>query len=51
MARISTYNKAVPVVAEDKWIGSDSQNQMRTRNFTAQDVANFINKKGGERKY
>jgi len=48
MARISTYNKAVPVVAEDKWIGSDSQNQMRTRNFTAQDVANFINKKGGE---
>ena len=48
MARISTYDKAVPVVAEDKWIGSDSQNQMRTRNFTAQDVANFINKKGGE---
>ena len=48
MARISTYNKAVPVVAEDKWIGSDSQNQMRTRNFTAQDVADFINKKGGE---
>lgn len=48
MARISTYQKAVPVVAEDKWIGSDSQNQMRTRNFTAQDVADFINKKGGE---
>ena len=48
MARISTYQKAIPVVAEDKWIGSDSQNQMRTRNFTAQDVANFINKKGGE---
>ena len=48
MARISTYDKAVPVVAEDKWIGSDSQNQMRTRNFTAQDVADFINKKGGE---
>tara|TARA_R100000935_G_scaffold27794_1_gene48040 strand:+ start:35 stop:739 length:705 start_codon:yes stop_codon:yes gene_type:complete len=48
MARISSYDKAVPVVAEDKWIGSDSQNQMRTRNFTAQDVANFINKKGGE---
>lgn len=48
MARISTYDIAVPVVAEDKWIGSDSQNQMRTRNFTAQDVADFINKKGGE---
>lgn len=48
MARISTYQKAIPVVAEDKWIGSDSQNQMRTRNFTAQDVADFINKKGGE---
>jgi|TARA_B110000908_G_scaffold163836_1_gene210953 hypothetical protein len=48
MARISTYDKAVPVVAEDKWIGSDSQNRMRTRNFTAQDVADFINKKGGE---
>jgi len=48
MARISTYKKTVPVVAADKWIGSDSQNQMRTRNFTAQDVADFINKKGGE---
>jgi len=48
MARISTYKNATPVVAGDKWIGSDSQNNMETKNFTAQAVANFINKIGGE---
>ena len=48
MARISTYGNASPVVAADKWIGSDSQNNMQTKNFTAQAVADFINKKGGE---
>ena len=31
MARISTYKNATPVVASDKWIGSDSQNNMQTK--------------------
>jgi len=48
MARISTYKNATPVVASDKWIGSDSQNNMETKNFTAQAVADFINKTGGQ---
>ena len=48
MARISTYGNTSPVVAQDKWIGSDSQDNMATKNFTAQAVANFINKTGGE---
>lgn len=48
MARISTYKNATPVVASDKWIGSDSQNNMQTKNFTAQAVADFINKTGGQ---
>jgi len=48
MARISTYKNATPVVATDKWIGSDSQNNNQTKNFTAQAVADFINKIGGQ---
>jgi len=48
MARISTYVKDTNVVGADKWIGSDSQNNFQTKNFTAQDVANFINKKAAE---
>tara|TARA_R110000787_G_scaffold15734_1_gene48602 strand:+ start:2435 stop:3148 length:714 start_codon:yes stop_codon:yes gene_type:complete len=48
MARISTYKNDETVVAEDKWIGSDSQNNMQTKNFTAQSVADFINSIGGE---
>ena len=47
MARISTYKNDVDVVAADKWIGSDSQNNMQTKNFTAGAVAKFINKIGG----
>ena len=46
MARISTYGNTSPVVAQDKWIGSDSQDNMATKNFTAQAVADFINKTG-----
>lgn len=48
MARISTYKNDVDVVAADKWIGSDSQNNMQTKNFTAGAVAKFINKIGGQ---
>ena len=48
MARISSYVDASPVVAADKWIGSDSVNKQQTKNFTAQKVADFINKTGGE---
>lgn len=48
MARISTYVKDTNVVGADKWIGSDSQNNFQTKNFTAADVANFINKTAAE---
>jgi len=48
MARISTYVNDTNVVGADKWIGSDSQNNWQTKNFTAQDVANFINGAGNE---
>ncbi len=48
MARISTYVKDTNIVAADKWIGSDSQNNFQTKNFTAGDVANFINTKGSQ---
>jgi len=48
MARISTYPKDTNVVAADKWIGSDSQNNFETKNFTAGDVAKFINSRGSE---
>jgi|TARA_R110002050_G_scaffold128157_4_gene249379 hypothetical protein len=45
MAKIATYELDTNVVAADKWIGSDSQNSWQTKNFTAGDVADFINKK------
>ena len=48
MARISTYVNDLNVVGGDKWIGSDSQNNFQTKNFTAQSVADFINKKASE---
>ena len=48
MGKISTYITDTNVVGADKWIGSDSQNYWQTKNFTAQDVANFINKVGAE---
>ena len=48
MARISTYVIDQNIVADDKWIGSDSQNNFQTKNFTAGDVAKFINTKASE---
>lgn len=48
MAKISTYPNDTNIVAADKWIGSDSQNSFQTKNFTAGDVAAFINKVASE---
>jgi hypothetical protein len=48
MARIKTYSNDTVVVANDKWIGSDSQARFATKNFTAQSVADFINQKGNQ---
>lgn len=48
MARIKTYSDDTVVVANDKWIGSDSQGNWATKNYTAQSVANFINQKGNQ---
>jgi len=48
MAKIASYEIDVDIVSRDKWIGSDSQNNWRTKNFTAGDVANFINVKSLE---
>tara|TARA_R110000787_G_scaffold60051_2_gene136162 strand:- start:684 stop:1397 length:714 start_codon:yes stop_codon:yes gene_type:complete len=48
MSRISSYVNASPVVAADKWIGTDSVNKGQTKNFTAETVAKFINSFGGE---
>lgn len=42
MARISTYSIDSNVVAQDKWIGTDSNGSI-TKNFTAQSVADFLN--------
>ena len=36
MAKISTYPLSTPIVATDKWIGSDAQ--QATKNFSANAV-------------
>jgi hypothetical protein len=46
MARISTYPIDSNVVGSDKWIGTDSQDNNKTKNFTADSVAAFFNTKG-----
>jgi hypothetical protein len=46
MARISTYPIDSNVVGSDKWIGTDSQDNKKTKNFTADGVAAFFNTKG-----
>ena len=48
MAKIATYVNDTNIVSADKWIGSDSQSNWQTKNFTAGDVAEFINKKATE---
>jgi hypothetical protein len=44
MARISTYSNDTSVVGADKWIGSDSQSSWATKNFTAEAVAEYMNR-------
>jgi len=46
MARISTYPIDSNVVGSDKWIGTDSQDNKKTKNFTADSVAAFFNTRG-----
>jgi hypothetical protein len=41
MAKINTYETSSPVVATDKWIGTDSVGS--TKNFVASDVAEYVN--------
>lgn len=43
MGRISQYVDDTEVVGSDRWIGTDSQSSDRTKNFTAQKVATFLN--------
>jgi|TARA_R110000823_G_scaffold307190_1_gene429784 hypothetical protein len=44
MSKIATYINDDNVVGADKWIGSDSQNQFQTKNFTAEKVAEYLNR-------
>lgn len=43
MARISTYPIDTNLVATDKWIGTDANSNRATKNFTLENVANWIN--------
>lgn len=43
MTKISTYGLDQDVVGGDKWIGSDIQNQNRTKNFTPDKLASYFN--------
>tara|TARA_R110000822_G_scaffold59765_3_gene149365 strand:- start:685 stop:1401 length:717 start_codon:yes stop_codon:yes gene_type:complete len=43
MGKISQYTNDTEVVGSDRWIGTDSQSNDSTKNFTAQKVANFLN--------
>lgn len=40
MAKINTYETSSPVLANDRWIGTDSGNS--TKNFVASDVAEYV---------
>jgi hypothetical protein len=44
MARISTYSLDTNVTGEDRWIGSDWNNDKITKNFTANAVADYLNR-------
>jgi hypothetical protein len=43
MARIQTYNSDVKVTGNDSWIGTDGDSFNRTKNFTPNKVANYLN--------
>jgi hypothetical protein len=43
MARIETYNLAAsPIAGSDKLIGTDSANNNETKNFSVQEVSDFV---------
>ena len=44
MAKISTYVSDTDINPDDKWIGSDANNGFITKNFTAQNVAYYLNR-------
>jgi hypothetical protein len=46
MARIQTYPNDIFVTGNDKWIGSDANNDFITKNFTANAVAEYFNRVG-----
>ncbi len=43
MTKISTYTLDEKITALDKWIGSDVNNQNRTKNFTPKKLAEYFN--------
>ena len=43
MTRISSYIIDQNIVGNDKWIGSDAQNNLRTKNFTPNNLADYFN--------
>lgn len=45
MTKIKNYNIDQDVTANDKWIGSDSANLGRTKNFTPKGIAKYFNDK------
>lgn len=44
MAKIEKYSDKEPINGEDKWIGTDVENNNKTKNFTAKKVAAYLNK-------
>lgn len=46
MARIQTYVSDAAITANDKWIGSDGDNQFQTKNFTPAGLASYFNESG-----
>ena len=42
MTKIKNYAIKNPVIAQDKWIGTSGLDGITTKNFTAQDVADFV---------
>ena len=43
MTRISSYVVDKKIAGNDKWIGSDAQNSLMTKNFTPNNVADYFN--------
>lgn len=43
MTRISSYSVDKNIGGNDKWIGSDAQNSLMTKNFTPNNVASYFN--------